>query len=96
MISRNGIGEIHPANLQMTAADVAAIAMIKNNAMWIHGLIKHCLRSWTGKFGHFYACVREMTAKGRPLRENMSKTSAVSCSAMQVKQRGREPWIQIG
>ena len=40
MISRSGICEIHPANCQMTAADVAAIAMIRNNAVWIHGLIK--------------------------------------------------------
>ena len=66
MISRSGIGEIQPANCQMTAADVAAIAMIRkhNNAVWIHGLIKHCLRSWTDKFGHFYACIREMTGQG--------------------------------
>ena len=61
-----GIREIQPANCQMTTADVAAIAMIRNNAVWIHGLIKHCLRSWTDKFGHFYACVREMTGQGPP------------------------------
>ena len=48
MIGRSGIGEIQPANCQMTAADVAAIVMIRNNAVWIHGLIKHCLQSWTG------------------------------------------------
>ena len=64
MISRSGIDEIHAGNCQMTAADVAAITMITNNAVWIHGLIKHCLRSWTDKFGHFYACVREMTGQG--------------------------------
>ena len=51
---------------QLTAADVTAIAMIRNNAVWIHGLIKHCLRSWTDKYGHFYACVREMTGQGPP------------------------------
>ena len=51
---------------QMTAADVAAIVMIRNNAVWIDGLIKHFLRSWTDKFGHFYACVREMTGQGPP------------------------------
>ena len=66
MISQSGIGEIQPANCQMTAADVAAITMIRNNVVWIHGLIKHCLRSWTDKFGHFYACVREMTDQGPP------------------------------
>ena len=68
MISQSGIGEIQPANCQMTAADVAAIAMIRkhNKAVWIHGLIKHCLRSWMDKFGHFYACVREMTGQGPP------------------------------
>ena len=66
MISRSGIGEIQPANCQMTAADVAAIAMIRNNAVWIHGLRKYYLRSWTDKFGHFYACVREMTGQGPP------------------------------
>ena len=77
---------------QMTPADVAAIAMIRNNAVWIHGLIKHCLRSWTDKFGHFYACVRKK-AKGRPSRENMSTTSDVTCTVMQVKQHAREPWI---
>ena len=74
----------------------AAIAMIRNNAVWIHGLIKHCLRSWTDKFGHFYACVDEITGHGSPPRENMSTTTDVACSAMQVKQRSREPWIQIG
>ena len=86
MISRSWIGEIHPADCQMTAADVvvvitdvAAIAMIGNNVVWIHRLIKHCLQSWTDKFGHFYALVWEMT-----------------CSMMQVKQRGREPWVQSG
>ena len=41
--NRSGIGEIRPANCQLTAADVAAIAMIRNNAVWIHGLIKHSL-----------------------------------------------------
>ena len=58
MISGSGIGEIHPADCQMTAVDVvvvttnvAAIAMIGNNAVWIHRLIKHCLQSWTDKFG---------------------------------------------
>ena len=58
----------HQQTCQMTAADVAAIAMIRkhNNAVWIHGLIKHCIRSWTDKFGHFYACVREMTGQGPP------------------------------
>ena len=66
MISRSGIGEIQPANCQMTAADVAAIAMIRNNVVWIHGLRKYYLRSWTEKFGHFYACVREMTGQGPP------------------------------
>ena len=66
MISWSGIGEIQPANCQMTAADVAAIAMIRNNSVWIHGLIKHCLRSWTDKLGHFYACVREMTGQEPP------------------------------
>ena len=57
---------MQPANCQMTAADVAAIAMIRNNAVWIHGLRKYYLRSWTDKFGHFYACVREMTGQGPP------------------------------
>ena len=68
MISRSGISESKPANCQMTAADVAVIAMIRkhNNAVWIHRLIKHCLRSWTDKFGHFYACVREMTGQRPP------------------------------
>ena len=68
MISQSGIGEIQPANCQMTVADVAAGAMIRkhNNAVWINGLIKHCLWSWTDKFGHFYACVREMTGQGPP------------------------------
>ena len=100
MISRSGIGEIHPADCQMTAADVvvvitdvAAIAMIGNNVVWIHRLIKHCLQSWTDKFGHFYALVWEMTGQGPPAWENMSTTSDVTCSMMQVKQRGREPWV---
>ena len=68
MISRSGIGEIQPANCQMTAADVAAIAMIRkhNKSVGIHGLIKHCIWSWTDEFGHFYACVREMTGQGTP------------------------------
>ena len=66
MISRSWIGEIQPANCQMTAAYMAAIAMIRNNAVWIHGLIKHCLQSWTDKFGYFSACVREMTGQGPP------------------------------
>ena len=64
MISRSGIGEIQPANCQMTAADMAAIPMIRNNAVWIHGLRKYYLRSWTGKFGHFYACIWEITGQG--------------------------------
>ena len=59
---------MQPANCQMTAADVAAIAMIRNNAVWIHGLRKYYLRSWTDKFGHFYACVREMTGQDRVVR----------------------------
>ena len=58
--------------------------------------IKHCIRSWTDKFGHFYACVREMTGQRPPARGNMSTTSDLTCSAMQVKQCGREPWIQRG
>ena len=66
MISWSGIGEIQPANCQMTTADVTATAMIRNNAVWIHGLIKHCLHGWTDKFGHFYACVHEMTGQGPP------------------------------
>ena len=66
MISQSGIGEIQPANCHMTAADVAAIAMIRNKAVWIHGLRKYYLRSWTDKFGHFYACVHEMTGQGPP------------------------------
>ena len=70
MISRSGNGEIHPANCQMTAADVAAITMIRNNVVWIHGLIKHRLRSWTDKFGFFYTCIRERQAKDRPPQEN--------------------------
>ena len=99
--NRGGIGEIHPANCQLTAADAAAIAMIRNNAVWIHGLIKTLpskLNNWTDKYRHFYACVREMTVQcnGRPPRENISTNSDVTCSAMQVKQRDREPWIQIG
>ena len=37
MTSRNGIHKIHPANCQLTAADVAAIVMIRNDVIWIHG-----------------------------------------------------------
>ena len=68
MISRSGLGKIHPcpANCQMTAADVVAIAMIRNNAVWIHGLIKHCLQNRTDKFRHFHVRVREMTGQGPP------------------------------
>ena len=95
--NRDGIGEIHPANCQLTAANVAAIAMIINKAVWIHGLIKHCLRSWTAARTNF-AISTLVFAKwqSRPPRENMSTTSDVTCSAMHVKQRDREPWIQIG
>ena len=67
--NRGGISKIHPANCQLTAPDVAAIAMIRNDAVWTHGLIKHCLRSWTAartNFSHFYACVREMTVPPAP------------------------------
>ena len=74
--NRSGIGEIHPANCQLTAADLAAIAMIRNNAVWIHGLIKHCLRSWTAARTNF-AISTLVVAKwqSRPPRENMSTTS---------------------
>ena len=67
MISWSRIGKILSANCQMTAADLAAIAVIRNNAVWIHGLIKHCPRSWTDKFGHFYAWFCEMTGQGTPV-----------------------------
>ena len=74
--NRGGISEIHPANCQLTAADVAAIAMIRNNAVWIHGLIKQCLRSWTAARTNF-AISTLVFAKwqSRPPRENMSTTS---------------------
>ena len=91
MISRSGIGEIQPANCQMTAAYVAAIAMIRNNAVWIHGLRKYYLRSWMDKFGHFYACVRKMTGQGPPApREHVNN---FRCDLLRDagKQRGREP-----
>ena len=91
--NRGGISEIHPAICQLTAPDVAAIAMIRNNAVWIHGLIKHCLRSWTAARTNF-AISTLVFAKwqSRPPRENMSTTSDVACSTMHVKQRDREPW----
>ena len=84
--NRGGISEIHPANCQLTAPDVAAMAMIRNNAVWIHGLIKHCLRSWTAARTNF-AISTLVFAKwqSRPPRENMSTTSDVACSAMHVK-----------
>ena len=68
MISRSGIGKIHPcpAHCQMTAADVVAVAMIRNNAVWIHGLIKHCLRNRMDKSRHFHTRVRKMTGQGPP------------------------------
>ena len=61
---------------QLTAADVAAIAMIRNNAVWIQGLIKHCLRSWTAARTNF-AISTLVFAKwqSHPPRENMSTTS---------------------
>ena len=69
--NRGGISEIHPANCQLTAPDVAAIAMIRN-AVWIHGLIKHCLRSWTAARTNF-AISTLVFAKwqSRPPRENI-------------------------
>ena len=50
--------------------------MITNNAVWIHGLIKHCLRSWTAARTNF-AISTLVFAKwqSRPPRENMSTTS---------------------
>ena len=94
MISRSEIGEIQPANYQMTAADVAAIAMIRNNAVWIHRLIKHCLWSWTDKFGHFYACVREMTGQGPPAPRKHVNNFQCDLFHDAGKQRGGGPWIQ--
>ena len=88
MISQSAISEIHPAspaNCQMTAADVAAIAMIRNNMVWIHGLIKHCLRSWTDKLGHFYACICEMTGQGPPGPKKHVYNFDVTCATMQVR-----------
>ena len=68
--NRGGIGEIHPANCELTAADVAAIAMIRNNARGLDPRVNKTLpsklHSCTDKFRHFYACVRGMTVPPAP------------------------------
>ena len=93
--SQNGRGKIHPANCQLTAADMAAIAMIRNNAVWIHGSIKHCLRSWTDKFVNFHICLCSWNDRPRATQENITSTiSDMICSTMQVE-HALETWIQI-
>ena len=59
--------------------------MIRNNAVWIHGTIKHCLKSWTAARTNF-AISTLVFAKwqSRPPWENMSTTSDVTCSAIWI------------
>ena len=66
MVSRIGFDEIHPASLSTDSCRRGCYWMIRNNVVWIHGLIQHCLRIWKDKYGHFYACVCEMTGQGPP------------------------------
>ena len=65
-------------NISITDADVA---MIRNNAVWIHGLIKHCskLNSRTDISPFLRLCSRN-----DPARPEKTCHSDVTCSAMHV------------